>query len=679
MLEGVQSVSLNLMTQTLSIETVESGALPRVLARTKEIVKQIEPEVTIQEKGNGTEEAEEVDTSWRKLIPIGIGGLLFLIGLLFYLPIRAEWFLFLTSYLLVGGRVVYRAVRSLLSGQLFDETFLMSTATIGAFLIGELPEGVAVMLFYQIGEYLQDMAVRRSRRSIQALLSLSADTANLIVGDSIREVPVGEVRIGDRILIRPGEKVPLDGRVISGSSSINTGALTGESLPKDVKVGDEVLSGSVNLHGLFTVVVTKTVQESTVTKILDMVQNAAAKKAKTEEFISRFARGYTPVVVAVALLIAFLPPLLIPDQYLYDWIYRALIFLVISCPCALVLSIPVGFFGGIGASSRQGILVKGGNYLEALSQVDCIAFDKTGTLTKGVFRIAEIRPHGEYTKEELLEYAAMAERYSNHPIALSIREAYHKEIDTSLITHYEERAGFGLIATIRGKKIIVGNLNLMRTEKILLPEEEHHYGTPVHIAIDGQYAGSLLISDELKDDAKKAIKGLKKLGIKKTAMLSGDQRGNAERVGKEIGIDEVRAELLPLQKVEALESLYTKNKGKVAYVGDGINDAPVLARADVGIAMGGVGTDAAIEAADVILMTDEPSKLITAIQIARKTKAIVWQNIILALGVKSLVLLMGAFGVATMWEAIFADVGVSLIAVLNALRILRHYKKSIMS
>lgn len=670
MLEGVKSVSLNLMTQTLSVETVESEALPRILERTKEIVKQIEPEVTIQEKGNKSEKAEEADTSWKKLIPVGLGGLLFLIGLFFSLPVRAEWFLFLTSYLLVGGRVVYRAVRSLFSGQLFDETFLMSTATIGAFLIGQLPEGVAVMLFYQIGEYLQDMAVRRSRRSIQALLSLSADTANLIVGDSVREVPVEEVRTGNHILIRPGEKIPLDGRVISGSSSINTGALTGESLPQDVKVGDEVLSGSVNLHGLFTVEVTKTVQESTVTKILDMVQNASAKKAKTEEFFSRFARAYTPVVIAAALLIAFLPPLLLPDQYLYDWIYRGLIFLVISCPCALVLSIPVGFFGGIGASSRQGILVKGGNYLEALSQVNRIAFDKTGTLTTGVFRIAEIRPHGDYTKEELLEYAVMAEWHSNHPIALSIREAYHKKIDTSLITHYEERAGFGLIATIRGKTIIVGNQNLMRAENILLPEEEDHYGTAVHIAIDGQYAGSLLISDELKEDAKKAIKGLKKLGIEKTVMLSGDQRGNAERVGKEIGIDEVRAELLPLQKVEALESLYAKNKGKVAYVGDGMNDAPVLARADVGIAMGGVGTDAAIEAADVILMTDEPSKLITAIQIARKTKAIVWQNIFLALGVKSLVLLMGAFGLATMWGAIFADVGVSLIAVLNALRIL---------
>nr|WP_028987668.1 heavy metal translocating P-type ATPase [Thermicanus aegyptius] len=672
-LEGIRSVSLNFVTKTLTIETSEGQSLPHLLERTKEIVRRVEPDVTIQEKEREPQEEAEGSPSVRKILLLGVGSFLFLLGLLLPLPPWGEWSLFLSSYLLVGGGVVYHAVRNLLRGQFFDETFLMTLATIGAFAIGMLPEGVAVMLFFEIGEFLQDLTVHRARRSIRSLLSLRSDFANLLEGEKVKEVPPEEINVGDLILVRPGERIPLDGKVVKGSSSLDTSALTGESMPREVHPGDEVLSGSINLNGLLTLEVTKNAGESTVAKILKLVQHASAKKAQTEQFITRFARYYTPVVVFAAVALALLPPLLFPEEAFHDWIYRALIFLVISCPCALVLSIPLGFFGGIGAASKNGILVKGGNFLEALSQVDQVAFDKTGTLTKGVFQVTQVVPEDGISGQELLEYAALAEVHSNHPIALSIKKAYGNELDPTEITHYEERAGHGVKVFARNRQILLGNRKWMEEEGIPYNRTESPAGTLLHMAIDGKYAGYLLITDEVKEDAKKAVHGLKRLGIKKIVMLSGDLDQAARWIGRQVGVDEVKAELLPHEKVAALEELYREpiSKGKIAYVGDGMNDAPVLARSDIGIAMGGVGTDAAIEAADVVIMNDEPSKLVTAVQIARKTKRIVWQNIFLALGVKAFFLLLGALGMATMWEAVFADVGVSLLAVLNTLRVFR--------
>lgn len=567
-----------------------------------------------------------------------------------------------------------QASKNIIRGQVFDEYFLMSVATLGAFAIGEYPEGVAVMLFYQLGELFQGMAVNRSRKSIQALMDIRPDYANILTGsgDETRRVSPEDVRIGDRIVVKAGERVPLDGIVRAGRSMVDTSALTGESVPRELESGSDVLSGFVNKNGMLTIEVTKTFGESTVSKILDLVQNASSRKAKTEHFISKFARYYTPVVVILAAVIAFVPPLILSGATFADWIYRALVFLVISCPCALVVSIPLGFFGGIGAASRNGILVKGSNYLEALNDVKVVVFDKTGTLTKGVFKVTAIRPEGGRTEDELMELAAIAEANSNHPIAESIRAAWAKAIPTQGVEGYDEVAGHGIKVSVDGREVLAGNAKLMKQAGISYTTPETA-GTMVHVAEAGMYVGHLIIADEVKDDAAAAIQALKKLGIRKTVMLTGDAKAVGEAVGRELGVDEVYAELLPQDKVERLEQLEAAKspKEKMVFVGDGINDTPVLARADVGVAMGGLGSDAAIEAADVVIMTDEPSKLASAIRIAKRTRMIVWQNIAFALGVKAIFLLLGVFGIATMWEAVFSDVGVTVLAVLNAMRVLR--------
>ncbi|MBM6386059.1 MAG: cadmium-translocating P-type ATPase [Paenibacillus sp.] len=586
----------------------------------------------------------------------------------------AQLALYIVAYLIAGGDIVLQACKNIIRGQVFDEYFLMSVATIGAFAIGEYPEGVAVMLFYQLGELFQGMAVNRSRKSIQSLMDIRPDYANILVGsgDETKRVSPEDVRIGDRIVVRAGEKVPLDGIVKAGHSMVDTSALTGESVPRELEPGSDVLSGFVNKNGMLTIEVTKTFGESTVSKILDLVQNASSRKAKTEHFISKFARYYTPIVVILAALIAFVPPLVLSGATFADWIYRALVFLVISCPCALVVSIPLGFFGGIGAASRNGILVKGSNYLEALNDVKIVVFDKTGTLTKGVFNVTAIRPEGERTEGELMELAAIAEAQSNHPIAESIRAAWAKDIRTQGVEGYDEVAGHGIRVRVDGREVLAGNAKLMEQAGITYTKPET-VGTVVHVAEAGAYAGHLIIADEVKDDAAAAIQALKTLGIRKTVMLTGDAKAVGEAVGQQLGVDEVYAELLPQHKVERLEELEAGKspKEKMVFVGDGINDTPVLARADVGVAMGGLGSDAAIEAADVVIMTDEPSRLASAIRIAKRTRMIVWQNIGFALGVKVIFLLLGVFGIATMWEAVFSDVGVTVLAVLNAMRVLR--------
>ncbi|MFD1177350.1 heavy metal translocating P-type ATPase [Paenibacillus puldeungensis] len=583
-----------------------------------------------------------------------------------------ELVLYIASYLIVGGDIVYKALKNIIRGQVFDEYFLMSIATVGAFVIGEYPEGVAVMLFYQVGELFQSIAVNRSRKSIGALMDIRPDFANLKSGDETRRVSPEEVQIGDLIVVRPGERVPLDGKVTGGSSAMDTSALTGESVPREVAPGDDVLSGFINKNGVLTVEVTKLFGESTVSKILDLVENASSKKAPTENFITKFARYYTPFVVIVAALLAVLPPLLISGATFSDWVYRALVFLVISCPCALVVSIPLGFFGGIGASSKNGVLIKGSNYLEALNDVKYVVFDKTGTLTKGAFKVNGIYPQNGWTEQELLRQAAFAEMHSTHPIAQSIREAYGQELNEELISDYNEMSGHGIQVAFEGREVLAGNAKLMKQENIPFTEPTE-LGTIVHVAVDKQYAGYLVIADEVKEDAAKAIRSLKQLGVKKIVMLTGDIKAVGEDIGKKLGVDEVRSELLPQHKVEELEKIdrQKSSKEKIVFVGDGINDTPVLARADIGVAMGGLGSDAAIEAADIVIMTDEPSKLSSAIHIAKSTRRIVWQNIIFALLVKAVFLLLGAFGIATMWEAVFSDVGVTLLAVLNAMRVLK--------
>lgn len=605
----------------------------------------------------------------KKLTLLGVGGIFFLMAILLKFTYWIEFGLYFVSYLFVGGEVLLHAARNILRGQIFDENFLMCIATIGAFTIGEFAEGVAVMLFYQVGELFQDLAVDRSKNSITALMDIRPDFANRKIGEEIKKVTPEEVSVGEFILVKPGEKVPLDGIVIEGDSMLDTSALTGESMPKEVGVGDEILSGSINQNGLITVKVSKEFGESTVSKILQLVQNASSKKAPSEKFITKFARYYTPAVVFIAAALAILPPLLIPGAMLIDWVNRAFVFLVVSCPCALVISIPLSFFGGIGGAARNGILVKGGNYLESLNYVETVVFDKTGTLTKGAFQLTKVVAVGAIQEAELLAYAAYAESNSNHPIALSIQKAYGGTINQSELSGYEEISGYGIRVSVKGKAVLAGNNKLMQQESIPF-EEVRAAGTAVHLALDGKYAGYLLISDEVKEDSQKAIDALKQLGVKKLVMLTGDRKIVGEQIGQELGLDEVHAELLPGQKVEQVERLIqqTSSKGKLVFIGDGINDAPVLARADVGVAMGGVGSDAAIEAADVILMTDEPSKLASAIKIAKWTRKIVWQNIVFALTVKGIVLLLGAFGIATMWEAVFADVGVALLAILNAMR-----------
>jgi len=589
------------------------------------------------------------------------------------LSLNNEWLqiaLFIISYIIVGGDVVKRAVKNIFKGQVFDENFLMSIATIGAFFIGEYPEGVAVMLFYQVGELFQSYAVGKSRKSIASLMDIRPDYANVKKGDELVKVDPDEVQIGDIILIKAGEKIPLDGKVIEGSSMIDTSALTGESVPREVEVGSDILSGCININGVITAEVTKEFGESTVSKILDLVENASSKKSNSEQFITKFARYYTPVVVIIAVFLAIIPPLVIDGATFSDWIYRALAFLVVSCPCALVISIPLSFFGGIGGASKKGVLVKGSNYLEALAETEIVVFDKTGTLTKGVFNVQEIHPEG-VSKEELLELTAHAESYSNHPISLSLKRAYSKEIDNGRISDVEEISGHGVIATVDGKKVMAGNIKLMKMMDIPYFKGEL-IGTIVHVAVNNKYIGYIVIADEVKEDSAQAIKELKAANIKQTVMLTGDNKSIGSKVAKELGLDKVYAELLPADKVEKLEELFSQKskKGKLAFVGDGINDAPVLARADIGIAMGGLGSDAAIEAADVVIMTDEPSKIATTMKISKKTLKIAHQNIVFAIGIKIIVLILSAFGITTMWAAIFADVGVTIIAVLNAFRAL---------
>ena len=579
--------------------------------------------------------------------------------------------LYILAYAMVGIEIVIKAFKNIIKGKVFDENFLMAGATIGAFAIGELPEAVAVMLFYQVGELFQSYAVSKSRKSISNLMDIRPDFANVERNKDVEKVKPENVKIGEIIIIKPGEKVPLDGIVVEGNSSLDTKALTGESLPKDVKVNEEVLSGFINLNGVIKVKVTKEYGESTVSKILDLVENASNKKSKSENFITKFAKYYTPIVVITALILAIVPPLIIKDAVLSDWIYRALSFLVVSCPCALVISIPLSFFGGIGGASKMGVLIKGSNYLEALSNTEIVVFDKTGTLTKGVFEVQKVAPEG-ISKEELLEVTAYSEHYSNHPIAISIKNAYGREIDEEKIINTNEIPGFGIMAKIEDKEILVGNEKLMNENKISFSKCDS-IGTILYVAIDKKYAGYIVIADKIKDDSKDTIKLLKKNNIKQTVMLTGDRKKVGEEVAKELGIDKVYTDLLPDGKVKKVEELLTSRaqKGKLIFVGDGINDAPVLAISDIGVAMGGLGSDAAIEAADVVIMTDEPSKLVNAIKLSKRTMRIVKENIIFAIFVKVLVLVLSALGVATMWEAVFADVGVSIIAIINALRALR--------
>ena len=582
-------------------------------------------------------------------------------------------FIFLVPYFVISWDVLWKAVRNILHGQIFDENFLMTIATIGAFCTGEFPEGVAVMLFYQIGELFQSYAVGRSRKSISELMDIRPDYANVERGGELAQVDPEDVQVGQTIVVKAGEKIPLDGVVLSGSSSIDTAALTGESLPRDVKPGDDVISGCINQSGLLYVRVTKKFGESTVSKILELVENSSSKKAKAENFITKFARYYTPAVVLGACLLAVLPPLILGGGW-GEWIHRALIFLVISCPCALVISVPLGFFGGIGGASKCGILVKGGNYLESLAKSEIVVFDKTGTITKGVFNVTAVHPD-DYTEEDLLELAALAECYSNHPISHSLREAYGREIDQNRISNVKELSGKGVEAFIDGRRVCVGNDKLM-DEIGVKWHPCHRIGTTVHVAVDGEYAGHLVISDQIKPDSRTALKLLKEQGVRKIVMLTGDAENVGKAVAKEVHVDEVHAELLPAGKVEEVEKLLEEKSynGVLLFVGDGINDAPVLSRADIGIAMGAMGSDAAIEAADIVLMDDKLSKIAVAIKIAKKTLRIVRQNIVFALAVKALVLLLGALGVANMWGAVFADVGVAVIAILNSMRTLRVQK-----
>lgn len=642
------------------------------------VIKRLEPQIIAAEDGKKAAHEKSKTSNRKKIIRFSIGAVLFLTAFILKLPFGFEFGIYFISYILVGGEILLKATRNILRGQVFDENFLMTIATIGAFCIKEFPEGVAVMLFYQVGEFFQEKAVNRSRRSIAALMDIRPDYANLKTNEGIKKVSPDEVEIGSIILIKPGEKVPMDGNVIEGSSMLDTSALTGESAPRAVEAGSDILSGSININGLLAVKVTKKFAESTVSKILDLVQNASSKKAPTENFITKFARYYTPVVVFTAVALALIPPLVVSGATFSVWIYRALVFLVVSCPCALVISIPLGFFGGIGGASINGILIKGSNYLEALNNVGTVVFDKTGTLTKGVFKVTKVNDLNNTAGVDILEYAAYAESFSTHPIAHSILKAYGREIDKSDISDYYEISGHGIRAEVKGRLVIAGNSRLMAKENILY-EETDEIGTVVHMAIDGKYAGFIVISDEIKDDSKTAIQALKSFGVKKTVMLTGDNKDVGEKIGKDLGLDEVHAGLLPDQKVKMLEMLESQksSKDKLIFVGDGINDAPVLARADIGIAMGGVGSDAAIEAADVVLMTDEPSKLVSAIMIARKTRKIVWQNIIFAMAVKGIVLLLGVGGIATIWEAVFADVGVAVLAVLNAMRAINTRKTNL--
>jgi Cd2+/Zn2+-exporting ATPase len=670
-LEEVKFVAVNFANSTMTIDTDN-------LDKVKAQIKKLEPEVVVEDLNveNTTISQSELVENKETIIKAVLGICLLIIGMVFENQIHntpyhiGEYLVFGIGYLIVGWEVISSAFKNIIRGQFFDEKFLMTIATLGAFAIDEMPEAVAVMLFYVVGELFQDIAVNRSRKSIKALLEIKPEFANLIIDGDSTKVSPESIQVGDTIIVKPGEKIPLDGEVIDGDSFVDTSTLTGESVPRKMKKNDLVLSGTINQTGVLTIKVTKLFSESSVSKILELVENASSKKAETEKFITTFAKYYTPVVVISALLLAILPPLLFSGQTFSEWIYRALVVLVISCPCALVISIPLGYFGGIGSASRKGILVKGSNFLDALTQVTTVVFDKTGTLTKGEFKVSEVVTSNGFSKEEILEYAAYAETNSNHPIAKSISEAFAKDIEKQRIKKVEEISGHGIKAVVDKKTILAGNDKLLHRENITHPVCNVE-GTVVHIAIDTVYAGYIIISDSLKDDAIQAIENLKAKNIQ-TVMLTGDNQFAAQAFAKRLGIDNFYYELLPEDKVKHIEQLIAESKGgKVAFVGDGINDAPVIARADVGIAMGALGSDAAIETADVVLMTDSPSKVATAIDVAKTTRTIVWQNIYFAMGVKLIFIILGVFGVATMWEAVFGDMGVALIAVFNAIRILR--------
>lgn len=668
-MNGVESAEFNFLSKKLKLTIAPDGKRNNIVTAITGFVNTIEPDVTVI-NGEAPKPARSDDDEGMPKMMIArliVTAVIFAAGMIFRDTAYALW-LFLAAYAIIGTEIVIRAVKNIFKGQPFDECFLMTLATVGAFFVGEYPEGVAVMFLYQLGEMFQGYAVRRSRKSISELMDIRPDSANIKRGDDIVKCAPEDVSIGEIMVVKPGEKVALDGIIVSGSSSVDTSALTGESVPRTAKQGDEILSGSVNLSGLIEAEVTKEFGESTVSKILELVENSAAKKARAENFITRFAKIYTPCVVAAAVLLAAIP-MIINGAFSKEWLYRALSFLVVSCPCALVISVPLSFFGGIGGASKRGVLVKGGVCFEDLAKCTNIVFDKTGTLTSGTFEVTEVKPVN-MTEQQLVSLAAAAESISNHPVALSIMKYYGGEISEEITA--EEIAGKGVKASVNGATVLAGNTKLMADYNISGVESVSGAGTAVHIAADGKYAGYIRISDKIKPDSKKAIEQLKKAGIH-TVMLTGDRKASAEAAAAELGIDEYRAELLPVDKVSAIEEIMSGG-GKTAFVGDGINDAPVLMRADIGIAMGGVGSDAAIEAADVVLMTDEPSKINEAIKISKRTNGIVQQNIIFALGVKVLILILTAFGITNMWVAIFGDVGVSMIAILNAMRA-RKYKE----
>lgn len=705
-INGIENASLNFSTTVLTVKINKEEEKNNIVNEIKSIVKKLEPHVKVIEKldnkdikvnksectsscctnshehESNNEEHHGHTHEFKEnngFLGYAKDNLLLIIGTIVYIIALAyksnenllSFILFGVSYLIIGGEVILNAIKNIIRGEIFDENFLMSIATIGAFFIGEYPEAVAVMLFYQIGEVFQGYAVNKSRKSISSLMNIRADHANVLRDDKEIRVSPEDVSIGEFIIIKPGERVPLDGTVLEGTSFIDTSALTGESVPREVTTGNEILSGSINNNGVLKVKVDKEYGESTVARILELVENASNKKAPTEKFITKFAKVYTPIVVAIAVLVAIIPPIIIKDATFSEWIYKALSILVVSCPCALVVSIPLGFFSGIGAASKKGILVKGGNYLEALRDSEIVVFDKTGTLTKGIFKVTEINSIN-MSKEELLEITAMGESLSNHPIAVSIAKAYGKEVNKDEIKDYREVSGHGIEVTIREKNVLLGNSKLMKSNNIAYNDIDS-IGTIVHVAINGEYKGNIVISDEIKENVKEALTELKEVGIKKTIMLTGDNKNVADKVAMYIGIDEVYSELLPGDKVSKIEEILNKktSKGKVLFVGDGINDAPVLARADIGVAMGGIGSDAAIEAADVVLMKDKIEEISEAIRVSRRTNMILWQNIIFSLGVKIIVMLLVILGLTNMWAAVFADVGVTLIAVLNSMRIIR--------
>lgn len=691
-LDSIKYANINFATTTLLVELNKGYQIEEVFKEINKIVKSLEPdvEVELQEtskrgKSNRTilsdasssnevvcEKEKKTTMSYiKENISLVIGTVGFVLAVMLESYPLIAFIFFAVTYLIIGKNVLITAAKNILRGEVFDENFLMAIATLGAFAIGEYPEAVAVMLFFEIGEAFQKYAVERSRKSISSLMNIRADYATVLENGNEIRVDPEDVEIDEIIIIKPGERVPLDGIVVDGTSFIDTSALTGESVPREITVDTEILAGAINNTGVLKVRVTKEYGESTVARILELVENASNKKALTEKFITKFSKIYTPVVCLIALLVAVVPPLIMKDQTFSVWIYRALSLLVVSCPCALVVSVPLGIFAGIGGASKKGVLVKGGNYLEALKDVETVVFDKTGTLTKGVFKVTEINTNN-IDKDELLKLAAYGESNSNHPIALSIVKAYGKEINKESLINYEEISGHGIKVNIEGNEVLLGNYKLMNKFNIKFNEVDT-IGTIVHVAINGEYKGNIVISDEIKETSKEAIETLKSIGIKNTVMLTGDNKVVADKVGKIIGLDQVYSELLPADKVEQVEKLMNikSSKGKLVFVGDGINDAPVLARADIGIAMGGIGSDAAIEAADIVLMKDDPKSIVDAIKAARKTNKILWQNIIFALAVKTIVMILVAFGIGTMWEAVFADVGVTILAVINSIRCLR--------